>query len=87
MKTIIDAKRRMTPGTRMLCVENTMHPELNGTQRTVIEMGSRTWSFRHQDGRVFRSQLPAGIKIIDANTMRIPLGKEHHLTLRFLVES
>src|SRR5688572_386476 len=47
MKTLKELKARVQPGVRMLCVENTKRPELNGTIRIVnhVQGNAFTWEF------------------------------------------
>jgi hypothetical protein len=99
MKTLIDIKRRIRPGARIECVENTYRPALNGTIRIVVHKQGNAWTWRFADnplGAVSERQWshfpPAkGIVYLNADTVRLPLanpyGKVHDghtLTLRFL---
>jgi hypothetical protein len=85
MMTIRAAKSRMTPGARLLCVANTARPELDGTTRTVVEMRTKRWRYRLDDGTESWGDWPAGIEILDADTIRLPLGGPgRHVTLRFV---
>lgn len=87
MKTIKDAKTRLVVGARLLCVENTYRPKLNGTFRTVTKVGASVWKWKGDDDpdpRESHSVWPAGIKIVDADTIRIPMGDDHFVTLRFV---
>jgi hypothetical protein len=85
MRTIAAAKVRMVPGARLLCVANTVRPELDGTTRTVVEMGTKKWRYRLDDSTEGWGDWPAGITIVDADTITVPLGGPgHHDTLRFV---
>ncbi|MDQ6946325.1 MAG: hypothetical protein M3256_08630 [Actinomycetota bacterium] len=85
MRTIRDAKARMVPGARLLCVANTVRPELDGTTRTVVEMRATRWRYRLDDGTESWGQWRAGITVVDADTITVPLGGPgRHVTLRFV---
>lgn len=94
MKTIKEAKQRMIVGTRLLCIQNTYRPALNGTYRVVTKMGATTWKYRGDgDEKDSYSVWPSGIKIIDDNTFRLPLCtpfghrvENHYVDLQFVAE-
>ena len=94
MKTIKEAKARMTVGARLLCVANTYRPVLNGTERTITKSPGTTWKWRGADGgKESHSVWPSGITVVDADTIRIPLGRtaadgqEHYVELRFIQDA
>lgn len=87
MRTAKEAKARLTPGTRLLCIENTYRPELNGRTRVVVKAGATVWQWRHEDdAAISYSDLPAGIRVLDPDTFSVPIRtkSEHRVTLRFL---
>jgi hypothetical protein len=85
VRTIRAAKARMAPGARLLCVANTVRPEVDGTTRTVVEMRTKRWRYRLDDGTESWGDWPAGIEILDDDTIRLPLGGPgRHVTLRFV---
>lgn len=88
MKTIKDVKARMTPGTRLVCVENTYRPELNGTERVVQKSGPSVVSFLVDGEPGFRMEWGPGIVILDPDTFSMPLKRaDHKVTLRFVGEA
>lgn len=96
MKTAKDVKARCQVGTRLLCVENTYAPIVNGKVRTVTKAGPSVMQCE-QDGTDWRHEWHPGIVVIDADTFRMPLDtlgtprhrermSGHSVTLRFLVD-
>lgn len=83
MTTVGDAKARLAPAARLVCVADTARPELNGTTWTVVEARSRRWRYRLDDGTEAWCAWPSGVTIVDGDTIRIPLGGARHVTLRF----
>ena len=74
MKTLAAIKRRMLPGARLLCVENTYRPALNGSLRTVVRSGPGAWRFRLDgDDKVSVGFWPKAseVQIIDADTFSL----------------
>lgn len=100
MTTLAALKRRLKPGDRLLCIENTMRPILDGTTREVLGVGSTAWQFtlvdtpdlpedlRGQLGTIQHSDWPkaSGYSQVDDDTFRVALVRapEHSVTLRFL---
>lgn len=86
MKTAKDVKSRLVPGTRLLCVENTYRPQLNGTTRVVVSAGVTVWQWRLEDATEIQGgSWEPGIRILDADTFSMPLRRaDHTLTLRFM---
>lgn len=90
MKTIKEIKARMQPGVRLVCIENTYRPELNGTERVVERARSADVIYRANgpNGQRFYSHWESGITIIDADTFQMPLRRGGdaigHVRLRFL---
>jgi hypothetical protein len=83
--TIKEAKSRMQVGQQLLCVKNTYRPALDGTIRTITAVGATVWTWRGPgDDRDSNSVWPSGIKVVDADTIRIPLFEQHYVELRFL---
>lgn len=92
MKTLAAIKRRMLPGARLLCVENTYRPALNGSLRTVVKSGPGAWKFTVDgDDKVSVGFWPKAseVKIIDADTFSLGFemaSKAQRVTLRFVAE-
>lgn len=96
MKTAKDVKARMVPGARLLCVDNTIRPEVNGTVRTIVKMGATVYSYTLEGlGKdpvsVWHGDWPPGVKVVDADSFLMPIGPlarkgrpEGTLILRFL---
>lgn len=90
MKTLAAIKLRMLPGARLLCIENTYRPALNGGHRTVVKSGPCAWKFTVDgEGKVSVGFWPkaSDVTIIDADTFGLGFemgGKAHHVTLRFV---
>jgi hypothetical protein len=86
--TLTEIKRRMLPGVRLLCVNNTYRPELNGTMRTVVQSGPSVWRWRLDgDKQLARSEWgrASDSTIIDNDTFTLPLSRPgHFVTLRFV---
>lgn len=81
MKTIKDVKARMVPGARLLCVENTLQPLMDGTVRTIVKRGATRYQFTldqpapyGQPDSVWGGDIPPGIKVIDGATFSMPIG-------------
>jgi hypothetical protein len=96
MTTFAAVKRRGRPGTRLLCVANTVRPELDGTERTVstVQTNGFYWT-EDRDSRPpphrprYWTSYPkaSGVEIVDADTFRftLPVGRgTGTVTLRFL---
>jgi hypothetical protein len=93
MASFAAAKRRIQPGTRLLCVENTYRPELDGTDRTVVKVQTNgfywtmapTTQVPNSDRRNWtRYPKAADVEIVDADTWRMRLARGGHVELRFL---
>ncbi len=48
MKTLAELKRRIQPGVKLLCVENTYRPELNGKTRVVCRVQTNAFTWKHE---------------------------------------
>lgn len=89
MKTLADIKRRIAVGTRLRCVENTLRPTLNGTDREVVRVLTIAFTWKQDNDpnpRPSWTHYPkaSGVKVIDANTFALSLGGEHWVTLQFI---
>lgn len=78
MKTMADIKRRIRPGTIIVCVENARRPELNGQQRRVADVQGNAFTWRPIDAptanRSWTHYPPAkAVTIVDADTFTMPL--------------
>lgn len=47
MKTLADLRRAIKPGVRLLCVENTLRPELNDRERIVTKAQGNGFFWEH----------------------------------------
>jgi hypothetical protein len=90
MTSFAAVKRRIQPGTRLLCVENTYRPELDGQERTVEKVQANGfWWTRDGDERRNWTQYPAArdVTVLDADTWRFKLARtDGYVELRFLAE-
>ena len=91
MKSVSDMKRRLAIGQRLLCVENTYRPELNGTIRTIIRvLGNQivwTWNGGQRPGQCpnwTRWPHAKMFTFVDADTFSFALDEKHTVTLRFI---
>jgi hypothetical protein len=50
MRTLTDLKRAIKPGLRLLCIENTKRPELNGKERIVSRVQGNAFTWKHAEG-------------------------------------
>lgn len=90
---LAEIKRHIQVGSKVLCVENTYRPELNGRERTIVK--TQTNAFVWSDGVESRSwtRYPkaSGVRSVDATTFDLNLeirsGDEpftHYVRLRLL---
>lgn len=91
MKTLADIKRRMRVGTRLLCIENTYRPKLNGSKRTVVRAGATVFYWdddRGAQGSVMHYPTSRDVSILDADTFQLRLfpERDEYVRLRFLLE-
>ena len=94
MKTFSDVKRRLAPGVRLLCVENTKRPEVNGSTRIVQTILTNAFTWRPPDDPApFWTYFPPArrVQILDRHTFRMPItgpyredDSFHTITLRFV---
>lgn len=94
MKTFADVRRRIAPGARLVCVENTNRPELKDGLRIVqrVQTNAFTWK-GPADTRESWTYFPKAkaVTIVDGDTFRMPITDaysrpigEHTVTLRFV---
>lgn len=92
MKTFTDLKRRLVVGQRLLCVENTYRPELNGSIRTIIRVLATqivwTWEGSKKPNEPNWTRWPGAkqFTFIDADTFSFALETKNNdrVTLRFV---
>lgn len=85
-------KRRMKVGAKLLCVENTKRPELNGRFREVVKVQTNSFAWVHDDdGGDKRSWTDypkaTGLMWLDEHTFKIDMdgcGSGFSVTLRFV---
>lgn len=78
-------KRRIRPGVSLLCIRNTLRPELDGTLRRVTRVqGNGFWWTCDRDPREAWTDYPpaSGVVFVDDDTFRFPLGEHHHVELQ-----
>lgn len=89
------AKRRITVGTRLLCVEHTIRPELVGGTRLVLKAQGNSFCWKDADGGESTTgwtywPKAARFAWVDADTFRIGVGPSEKekgtVTLRVLPE-
>lgn len=91
MKTLADFKRRVRVGCKLLCVENTYRPVLNGTVRTVTRCQTVGFKWRNAGAdKDSHSAYPRATEftVVDADTVRYKLwpNMEYTVCLRFIEE-
>jgi len=81
MKTLADIKRRIQPGVRLICVENTKRPELNGKERIITKVQTKAFVWIHADEDAkaakgsWTNYAPArDVDILDENTFRMAIA-------------
>ena len=88
MKTLADIKRRLRVGGRLLCVENTYRPKLNGIERIICKVQTNGVFCHFGDEKRFWTPLPKAkdLTIIDDDTFQFWLFEPggHYVRLRFL---
>lgn len=81
-------KRSIKVGTRLLCVQNTYRPELNGLERKVVKVQGNGfyWTGDPKNTRPsFTDYPPAkGCTWTADDTIRLPLNSQHFVELRIL---
>lgn len=88
--TLASFKRKVVTGARILCVENTFRPELNGIVRKVTKVKSSGFSWIPESGgtRYAWTQWPMARDVLalgeDEITFPLYSGSEHSLTLKVL---
>lgn len=87
-------KRRIQVGTKLVCIQNTLRPVLDGEYREVIKVQTNGFWWRTAimaPGKRAWTDYPkaAGITWMDETTVRLSLGttkdgREHFVELRFV---
>jgi hypothetical protein len=79
-------KRRIQPGARILCVENTRIPDYNGKVRVVTKAQGNCFKYHveGEDPKPYYCTYETGTRAVDDETFRIPLGSDGHVLLRLL---
>lgn len=80
-------KRRIAVGTRLLCVENSKRPELNGRKRTVVKVQGNGFYWTEDGGdasKRFWTEYPKASLVAweDADTFRLSLDETGALYVR-----
>jgi len=79
-KAITAVAERLTPGTAMVCLENTYIPHRAGMVLVIDRQGKRAFD-AHLEGepeRSFRLELRPGLRMLDQDTYRAPIGRDDH---------
>ena len=89
MQTLADLRRRIAVGMRLLCIENTYRPELNGRVREITRARASLFYWKNPgDAQDSTTHLPKASELqwVDADTFRIDLfgDRTHSVTLRFV---
>jgi len=84
-------KRRMRVGTRLICVENSKRPELNGKRREVVKVQTNGfyWTTEGDTRRCWTEYPKANLVTwVDDDTFRLALdeGNVFFVVMRFVAE-
>lgn len=79
-KAIAAVAERLTPGTRLVCLENTYLPHRAGAVLVIDQQGKRVFRghLENEPEGTFHLELRPGLRMVDADTYRAPIGRDDH---------